>query len=187
MGDLICTKVPIFTDNIYMENLPKLKVSKPNWANEIEQSDLIKSLTKYGEVYANDSYYPTLPKIGGHDAFSEFYTLHLAFKEPFDEYKSMSIIEISGYGQTKLFARENLVKRVNNLWQYEDLLLHCYCSDLTPYNKYCYSIFDPKEVQRHNLMQNTQEFVSFPAKRAPLNLCGRIYTNAFFPFLGRSR
>ena len=189
MGDLIFTKAPFFCDDIYMQNLQRLQVPKPDLAAKIEQSNLVQSLTKYGDLYASDTdYYPDLPRISGHSAFKESYTLHLAFKEPFDEYKSMSIIEISGHGQTKQFTYDNLVKHINNLWEYEDLLLHCYHTDVAPYNKYCYFIYDPKEIQRHNLMQATKNLSAFPTeRRTSPNLCGYIYTNAIFSWLGNSR
>lgn len=188
MGDLIFTKIPFFCADMYIQNLPKLKVSAPNLATKIEQSNLIRSLKKYGDLYATSTdYYPDLPRIGGQNIFKESYTLHMAFKEPFDEYKSVSIIEISGHGQTKQFAYDNLVKHINNLWEYEDLLLHCYRTNVAPYNQYCYFIYDPSEIQQHNLMQPTKNLSQFPAERAEPNLCGHIYTNAVFSFLGRSR
>ena len=176
MGDLIFINLPLYEKIDVLDSLNAFKKKTPDWATEIKNSNLINSLTKYGDLYATDS--SELPKIGGYGAFKSAYTLHLAFKEPFDGYQSMSIIEISGQGQNKHFALADVIKRVNNLWEYEDLLKHCFFSDVTPFNKYCYIIFDPQEIQRHKLMYYIRDESSFNQYRASIRSCGHIYTNA---------
>jgi hypothetical protein len=173
MGDLIFTKIP-FYNNDYLKVSDHNKLATPDWAKNIEQSDLIKSITKYGDLYANDDQ-NYLSGICIHEVFRQSHVLHLAFKEPFDDYNSMSIIQIWGNAKTQALARENLVKHVINLWEYEELLGHYYFSDTAPFNKYCYFIYDPQELAHHHL---TRETNTHDGSRPGLNPCGLIYTNA---------
>ncbi len=175
MHNVIFTDIPFYDSNCLNVWNHNKKLATPDWFNRIEHSDLMKSLTKYGDLYVNDnsSY---LDGIGNNKTFKKSYALHLAFREPFDEYESMSIIQIWGNGQTHALAQENLVKHINNLWEYEDLLLHYYCNDVTPFNKYCYFIYDPQDIKRHNLTSYADN-KSLDKWRASINYCGHIYTN----------
>lgn len=152
---------------------------------EIENTNLVKSLLKYGNVYAcHDSPYLqdriTVPK-----AFKTISVLHLAFAEPFDDDKMVSMIDIWGCGLNKDFATDNLMRRVNNMWDYEDLLTHYYYSDnepdyipngfVSPLNQFVYHIYDPQELARYQLTQKTN---LCDGSRAGIYPCGMIFTNA---------
>lgn len=196
MGDLIFTLKPaLATTSISMiekdNRVAELKTkSKENWfipegLASIEQTNLLKSLLKYDDVYACTSSPYLRGRIETPKVFdNSIAVLHLAFKEPFDIEESISIIDIWGNGLTPQIAQQQLVKRVTNMYDYEDLLLHCYFNynesaygpDLvSPPNRHVYDIYDPQELAMHNLQQSvTNKSKKF---RAEVFSCGLIFTN----------
>ena len=183
MNSLLFTLKPALTTD-----WPTIKAAKliptPEWLSKVIETDLVKSLTNYGDVYAcTKSPYLTnqitMPYQHGWVS-----VLHMAFKEPFDNQNSISAIDIWGSGVNELSAQKALIRHVNNMWDYEALLTHFFFSDYpkgflrdfgTVEPKYIYRLFNPQELARHRLTQGTN---THDGSRPGLNPCGLIFTNA---------
>lgn len=169
----------ITTAMSYIKEMPTTPT--PEWLKEIDKTNLVKSLLQYGDVYAcADSPY-LKNQIIMPSQHKEISVLHMLFEEPFDNRNSISAVNIWGTGLTREFAKANLVRHIENMWTYEDLLTHfffsgyCHLPEHIPATKYVYRLFDPQELARHHL---TRETNTHDGSRPGLNPCGLIYTNA---------
>lgn len=195
MGDLIFTIKPaLATTSITMieranhvaelRTKPKDSRYVSEFLATIEQTHLLQSLLKYGDVYACTespylNYRIKIPII-----MKKIAVLHLVFAEPFNGNETISVIDMWGTGLTKKFAQDNLVKHIENMCDYEDCLLHFYYKlntpTYTPYfvsppNQYAYDMYDPYDLYMHKITQDKD--LATLRERCDKIACGLIFTD----------
>lgn len=181
MNNLLFTYNPALTTNSMSYTRGMNTQHAPEWLNQIDKTNLVKSLLQYVDVYActNSPYLKN--QIVMPSQHKEISVLHMVFEEPFDNRNSISAVNIWGTGLTREFAKANLVRHIENMWDYEALLNHfffsgyCHLPEHIPATKYVYRLFDPQELARNQLTRDTN---THDGSRPGLNPCGLIYTNA---------
>ena len=144
----------------------------------IAETPLIKSLLKYYfDVSAHIAQQHNLPYLPA--CYTHQVKLTLSFLEPFDNFKTLSIIELWAGDKNYSDATQNLLQRLNNLYEYRDLLLTGYFAPISPFDtKYSYQIYDPQEVAKYKQISNLNLANGIYKHRLPLQPCGIIHTNA---------
>ena len=182
MNNLLFTCNPAYTTNSMSHTRKMNTKPAPEWLNQIDKTNLVKSLLQYVDVYActNSPYLKNqIVMPAQHKGIS---VLHMVFEEPFrTDQDSISAIDIWGSGVNELSAQNALIRHVNNMWDYESLLTHfffsgyCRLPEHIPATKYVYRLFDPQELARDQLTRDTN---THDGSRPNLNPCGLIYTDA---------
>ena len=153
------------------------KIATPAKFKYINNTGLVKSILDFGRDISARVSTIDMPK--NFHSYKSKEILRIDFWEPFDDFHTVSVIQMWGEGINEVHATKNLLKKLNNLYPYEELLRVSYYmpndSNVISDSKHKYFIYDPQEMERYN---NTKAYMGNLGSRGDLMPCGYIYTNA---------